>query len=147
MRLIHFRQLEILLVVVESSENIASSATVRKLLTSSRFIARVRRRCWGYKVKTMSGDSGKGCGKPLVFCNQGVALHANLWMNDKLRVQVHRYELRLLNSYATCLINAVNCMQTHQRMLTRYPTQKERPRRGVQCVVHTSEVQAPEFEG
>lgn len=46
MRLIHFKQLEMLLEVVESSENIANRATVLKLMTSSRFIARVSRRYW-----------------------------------------------------------------------------------------------------
>ncbi len=55
MRLIHFKQLEMLLEVVESSENIASRATVLKLLTSSRFIARVRRRYW----ETNQGDVNK----------------------------------------------------------------------------------------
>jgi len=112
MRLIHFRQLDILLDVVESSENIASSATVRKLFTSSRFIARERRRCWGTdqdNVNKISNTSGR-YGQPLEFCNQGAVLHATLRINDKPSAQAEREKLRLLNSYATYLINAVNCV-------------------------------------
>ena len=45
MRLIHFKQLDTLLTVLESSENIDSSATVRKHCTSSRLICFVKRRC------------------------------------------------------------------------------------------------------
>lgn len=109
MRLIHFRQLEILLVVVESSANIASRATVRKLFTSSRFIARVRRRCYSTN-QDMSTDPSNGYGKPMEFYNWDLALHAILRMNDKLSTYAESIKLRLLNSYATCLINAVNCM-------------------------------------
>lgn len=50
--------------------------------------------------------------RPVVFYNQAVALHATLVVNHELRARVYaeRDKLRLLNSYATCLINAVNCM-------------------------------------
>lgn len=97
MRLIHFKQLEMLLEVVESSENIASRATVLKLLTSSRFIARVSRRCWKMNqgdvntiVASVSGPSG--------FCNQNIVLRATLRMHDKLLAWAERGKLRLLNS-------------------------------------------------
>ena len=49
-------------------------------------------------------------GRPMVFYNRVVALHAILVVNHELRVRAYaeRDKLRLLNSYATCLINAVN---------------------------------------
>ena len=97
MRLIHFKQLEMLLEVVESSENIASRATVLKLLTSSRFIARVSRRCW----KTNQGDVNTivaSVSGPSGFCNQNIVLRATLRMHDKLLAWAERGKLRLLNS-------------------------------------------------
>jgi hypothetical protein len=52
------------------------------------------------------------CGGPMVFYNWAVVPHAILVVNHELRARAHaeRYKLRLLNSYATCLMNAVNCM-------------------------------------
>ena len=51
-------------------------------------------------------------GRPMVFYNWPVALHAILVVNHELgaRAYAERDKLRLLNSYATCLMNAVNCM-------------------------------------
>jgi hypothetical protein len=97
MRLIHFKQLEMLLEVVESSENIASSATVLKLLTSSRFIARVSRRY----CETNQGDVNTiiaSVSGPSGFCNQEVVLRATLRMHDKLLTWEEMGKLRLLNS-------------------------------------------------
>lgn len=65
-------------------------------------------------IKAMSTGSNNGYGKPMEFYNQDVAPRAILSANDKLRAYVERDKLRLLNSYATCLINAVNCMKTSQ---------------------------------
>jgi hypothetical protein len=60
-------------------------------------------------IKAMSTDSSNGYGKPMEFYNWDVALHAILRVDDELRAYAERGKLRLLNSYATCLINAVNC--------------------------------------
>ena len=48
----------------------------------------------------------------MVFYNRAVVLHAILVENHELRVRAYaeRDKLRLLNSYATCLMNAVNYM-------------------------------------
>jgi hypothetical protein len=48
----------------------------------------------------------------MVFYNQAVALHAILVVNHEPRVRAYaeRVKSRLLNSYATCLMNAVNYM-------------------------------------
>ena len=89
MRLIHFRQLEILLVVVESSANIASRATVRKLFTSSRFIPRVRRRCCSANQGDVNSSSN-GYGKPMEFYNWDLVLRAILRVNDKLRAYAEK---------------------------------------------------------
>jgi hypothetical protein len=50
--------------------------------------------------------------RPMVYYNRAVALHAILLVNHELRARAYaeRDKLRLLNSYATCLMNAVNCM-------------------------------------
>ena len=58
----------------------------------------------------MSTNSKNMYGRPVVFYNQAVSLHAILVVNHELRAPVYaeKDKLRLLNSYATCLMNAVN---------------------------------------
>lgn len=60
----------------------------------------------------MSTNSKNMYSRPVVFYNRAVSLHAILVVNHELRARayVEKDKLRLLNSYATCLMNAVNCM-------------------------------------
>jgi hypothetical protein len=60
----------------------------------------------------MSTNSKNMYGRPVVFYNWAVALHSTLVVNHELRARVYaeKDKLRLLNSYATCLMNAVSCI-------------------------------------
>lgn len=87
MTLIDFMQLWMLDTVVLSCENIANKVTVLRLLTSSRRISLVRRRCYCIIMRQLPTLLGRS-----------ILLEASYNRVAALRTILHMYEIRVKNS-------------------------------------------------